>query len=65
MDPPDMPAKELYERLEDGSPRTAQRMIFLVADPKPHRTFLDKPAKRYLMRPIAASALRSAIEALA
>jgi CheY-like chemotaxis protein len=65
MDPPDMPAKELYERLEDGSPRTAQRMIFLVGDAKPHRAFLEKPAKRFLIRPISASALRTALEALA
>jgi CheY-like chemotaxis protein len=64
VDPPDMTAKEVYERLEDGSPRTAQRVVFLVAELKPHRAFLEKPRKRYLMRPVTAAALREAIAAI-
>jgi CheY-like chemotaxis protein len=64
IDPPDMTAKEIFARLEDGSPRTALRVIFVVAELKPHRAFLEKPPKRYLTRPISASALRDAIAAL-
>jgi len=64
VDLPDMTAKELYERLEDGSPRTALRLIFLVGEVKPHRTFLEKPPKRYVTRPITAAALRDAIAAI-
>ena len=64
MDPPDMPAKELYQHLADGSPRSAQRVVFIVGDAKPHRSFLDRPAKRYLTRPVSASALRDAIQAV-
>jgi CheY-like chemotaxis protein len=65
IDPPDITARELYERIEAGSPRTAKRIVFLVADAKSHRAFLDnKPLKHYLTRPISASALRKAIEAV-
>jgi CheY-like chemotaxis protein len=64
IDPPDMTATELYEKLEDGSPRTALRVIFLVADAKAHRAFLEKPRKRYLARPVTADALRDAISAI-
>ena len=64
IDPPDMTAKEIYKRLEDGSPRTASRVIFVVAEVKPHRAFLEKPPKRFLTRPITASALRDAINAI-
>jgi CheY-like chemotaxis protein len=64
IDPPDMTAKEVYARLEAGSPRTAARVIFLVAELRPNRAFLEKPPKRYLVRPITAAALREAIAAL-
>jgi CheY-like chemotaxis protein len=64
VDPPDMPAKELYARIEDGSPRTALRVIFIVSELKPHRAFLQKPPKRYVLRPIGAAALREAIAGL-
>ena len=59
-----MTAKEVYARLEDGSPRTALRVIFVVAELKPFRAFLEKPPKRYLLRPITASALREALAAV-
>jgi CheY-like chemotaxis protein len=65
VDPPDMTAKEVFTRLEEGSPRTAQRLVFLVGELKPHRAFLERPAKRYLTRPITAAALRDAILAIA
>lgn len=64
VDPPDLSAREIYRRLEDGSPRTAQRVIFVVGEMKPHRAFLDKPPKRYLLRPITEAALRDAILAI-
>jgi CheY-like chemotaxis protein len=64
VDPSDMTAKEVFARLEEGSPRTAQRLIFLVAELKAHRAFLERPPKRYLTRPITASALRDAMLAL-
>jgi CheY-like chemotaxis protein len=65
VDPPDMTAKEVFERLEEGSPRTAQRLVFLVSELKTNRAFLERPAKRYLTRPITAAALRDALLALA
>jgi CheY-like chemotaxis protein len=64
IDPPDMTAKEIYARLEDGSPRTALRVVFVVSELKPNRAFLEKPPKRYVVRPISAKALREAIQAL-
>lgn len=65
VDPPDMPAREVLARLEDGSPRTAMRMVFVVSELKPHRAFLQaKPPKRYLLRPISAAGLREAIASL-
>ncbi len=64
IDPPDVTAEEVYARLEDGSPRTAARVIFVVGDLKPHKAFLEKPMKRYLVRPVTAIALRQAIEAI-
>jgi len=65
VDPPDMTAKEVFERLEEGSPRTAERVIFLVSELKAHRAFLERPAKRYLTRPITAAALKDTLLALA
>ncbi len=64
IDPPDMPAKDLYANLEEGSPRTAQRVIFIVGEVKPNRAFLERPPKRYLVRPVTASGLRDALAAL-
>jgi two-component system NtrC family sensor kinase len=64
VDPPDMTAKELWTRLTEGSPRTAQRLIFLVAELKTQRAFLEKPPKRYLTRPVTAAGLRDALAAL-
>jgi CheY-like chemotaxis protein len=64
VDPPDMTAKEIYARLEDGSPRTAMRVIFLVGELRPNRAFLEKPPKRYLLRPITAVALKEALAGL-
>ncbi len=61
VDPPDMTAKEIWERLADGSPRTAERLVFLVGEPRANRAFLEKPPKRYLTRPVTAAALRDAI----
>lgn len=64
IDPPDMTAKEIFTRLEEGSPRTALRVIFIVGEVKANRAFLEKPPKRYLVRPISASGLRDALAAL-
>jgi len=64
VDPPDMTAKEIYARLEEGSPRTAMRVVFVVSELKPNRAFLEKPPKRYVVRPISAKALRDAVKAL-
>jgi len=64
VDPPDMTAKEIWQRLSEGSPRTAERLVFLVAELKTNRAFLEKPPKRYLTRPVTAAALHDAILAL-
>ncbi len=64
VDPPDMTAKELYARLEDGSPRTAMRVVFVVSELKPNRAFLEKPPKRFVVRPITEKALREVMKAL-
>jgi CheY-like chemotaxis protein len=61
VDPPDMTAKEIFARLEDGSPRTALRVIFVVGEVKPHRAFLERPKKRYIVRPVTSAALRDAL----
>jgi len=63
IDPPDIKAKEIYERLEAGSPPTAMRVTFIVSEIKPNRAFLEKPPKRYVVRPVTASALRDALRA--
>jgi CheY-like chemotaxis protein len=65
VDPPDMTAKAFYERLEDGSPRTAKRLVLMLSELKPHRAFLEKPPKRFLLRPITVSALREVLASVA
>ncbi len=64
VDPPDMTAKDFYGRLEDGSPRTALRTVLMLSELKPHRAFLEKPPKRFLLRPITVSALREVMAAI-
>ena len=64
VDPPDMTAKELYARLEEGSPRTAMRVVFVVSELKPNRAFLEKPPKRFVVRPITGNALREVMKGL-
>jgi CheY-like chemotaxis protein len=58
---PDMTGMEVHRRLQEASPRSASKLVFVTDDPKQHQAFLAAVPNLQVEKPIVPSALRQVI----